>query len=137
MVNRGCTFRMPDGELCRASALRGQRFCYMHDPEKAEEAADARRLGGIRRRREGTLSGAYELGGVRTLDDFLRVVEIAVFDLLGLENTIARARGLLHAAQVGAKLLETGELEERIVALELATGSGRSGEPPDGGLLGG
>ena len=68
MVNRGCTFVMPDGRLCRASAIRGERFCYMHDPERAEEAAEARRLGGIRRRRERTLAGAYELGGVRTIE---------------------------------------------------------------------
>jgi hypothetical protein len=128
---------MPDGRLCRASAIRGERFCYMHDPERAEEAAEARRLGGIRRRRERTLAGAYELGGVRTIEDLMRVVEIVVFDMLGLENSIARARILLSAALAGVKLVETGELEERIAALELATGSGRAGEPPDGNLLGG
>jgi hypothetical protein len=140
MVNRGCTFQMPDGRLCRASAIRGERYCYMHDPAKAEEAAEARRLGGIRRRRERTLGGAYELAGVRTLDDLLRVVEIAVFDLLGLDNSIARARALLHGALVGAKLLETGELEERIAALELATAASRAdraGSGPDAGLLAG
>ena len=128
---------MPDGRLCRASAIRGERFCYMHDPERAEEAAEARRLGGIRRRRERTLAGASELGGVRTIEDLMRVVEIVVFDMLGLENSIARARILLSAALAGVKLVETGELEERIAALELATGSGRAGEPPDGNLLGG
>lgn len=120
MVNRGCTFQMPDGRLCRASAIRGQRFCYMHDPERAEDAAESRRLGGIRRRRERTLAGAYELAGVRTTEDLFRVVEIVVFDLLGLENGIARARALLHSVVVGAKLLEVGDLEDRIAALESA-----------------
>ena len=61
----------------------------MHDPERAEETAEARRLGGIRRRRERTLAGAYGLAGVRTVEDLLRVVEIAVFNLLGAENSIA------------------------------------------------
>jgi hypothetical protein len=128
---------MPDGRLCRASAIRGERFCYMHDPERAEEAAEARRLGGIRRRRERTLAGAYELGGVRTFEDLMRVVEIVVFDVLGLENSIARARILLSAALAGAKLAEVGDLATRIETLELATASGRAVEPPDGGLLGG
>ena len=137
MVNRGCTFAMPDGRLCRASAIRGERFCYMHDPERAEEAAEARRLGGIRRRRERTLAGAYELGGVRTIEDLTRVVEIVVFDMLGLESSIARARILLSATLAGAKLVEVGELEGRIAALELAKASSRSDEPPDGNLLSG
>src|SRR5579864_8337355 len=98
MVNRGCTFAMPDGQLCRASAIRGQPFCYMHDPERAEDAAEAGKLGGYRRRRERTLGVAYEIGGVRTPEDLLRIVEIALFDLLGAEASITRARALLHAA---------------------------------------
>jgi hypothetical protein len=36
MVNRGCTFEMPDGLACRAPALRGKTVCYWHDPDKAE-----------------------------------------------------------------------------------------------------
>jgi hypothetical protein len=40
--------------------------------------------------------------------------------LLGLENGIARARALLHSVVVGAKLLEVGDHEERIAALESA-----------------
>jgi hypothetical protein len=46
-------------------------------------------------------------------------------------------RAVIAVASAAAKLLETGELEERIAALELATGPGRAGEPPDGNLLGG
>ena len=138
MVNRGCTFRMSDGRLCEAPALRGERYCLMHDPERAEEMAEARRLGGLRRRRERTLAGAYQLSGVRTISDLQRVVEIAVFNLLGVESSIAQARALLHAALVGAKLLEVGELEDRVGALEAAhrrddaTGTGAV----SGGLLG-
>ena len=118
MLNRGCTFTMPDGRLCRASAIRGERFCYMHEPGKADEVAEARRLGGLRRRRERTVGVAYGLSGVRTEDDLSRVVEIAVFDVLGLENSIARSRVLLAAAGSGAKLLETGELADRLAAIE-------------------
>lgn len=139
MVNRGCTFAMPDGHLCRAPALRGERFCLMHDPEKADEVAEARKLGGVRRRRERTLSGAYELAGVRSVDDLLRVVEIAIFDLLGLENSIARARALLHGALVGSNLLKVGEIETRLEALERAHKTGEDPDPTgglEGGLLG-
>jgi len=65
---------------------------------------------------------------VRTIEDLFRIVEIAVFDLVGLENSIARARALLHGALVGAKLLQVGELEERLEALEAAH---RHSDPAD------
>jgi hypothetical protein len=40
--------------------------------------------------------------------------------VLGLENSIARARVLISGALAAATLLETGELAERIAALEAA-----------------
>jgi len=139
MVNRGCTFVMADGQLCRAPARRGERYCLMHDPAKADEVAEARKLGGIRRRRERTLAGAYELAGIRTVDDLLRIVEIAIFDLLGLESSIARARALLHGALVGGNLIKTNEFETRLEALERAQAASHEADPGgglDGGLLG-
>ena len=39
----------------------------MHSPEYAEEVAEARRLGGLRRRREVVVSGAYEFDGLETV----------------------------------------------------------------------
>ena len=119
MVNRGCTQRMPEGRLCEAPAIKGVHFCWVHEPGKQEEMAEARRLGGMRRRRERTVAVAHNLSGVRTVDLF-RLVEIAMLDALGMENTIARGRLLLAGATTGAKLLETGELSERIAALESA-----------------
>ena len=52
----------------------------------------------------------------------LRVPEkVAVVDTLGLENSIARARTLAYLAMTSIKLLETGELEERLAFLENAS----------------
>ena len=49
----------------------------------------------------------------------VRVIEIGILDLLGLEPSINRARALLAGASVAARLLETGKLAERLAALEL------------------
>ncbi len=81
----------------------------------------------MRRKREVTLAGAYYFEGLDTVDHIRRVAEIAVMDTLGLDNSIARARTLLYAAQVAGRLLEVGELEQRIAALEQAI-RGRRGE---------
>jgi hypothetical protein len=118
MVNRGCSHPMPDGRLCAAPAMRGEQYCYVHEPGKAEEAQEARRLGGLRRRRERTVAVAHGLNGVRTIEDLLRVVEIAILDTLGLPNDLARNRVLLAGAATGAKLIEVGDHETRLQALE-------------------
>ena len=91
-------------------------------PEYAEDVAEARRLGGLRRRREVAVSGAYEVNGLETVGDLRRLLVIASLDTLGLENSIARARTLGYLVGVAGKLLETGELEERLAALEAAHG---------------
>jgi hypothetical protein len=101
--------------------LRDGSFCFWHDPEKAEEVAEARRLGGHRRRRERTLAVAYDLAGLGSIDAIRRIIEVAIFDVLGLDNSLNRARVLISGALAAAKLLETGELEERLAALEAAS----------------
>src|SRR5688572_3409343 len=97
--------------------LVGSAFCWVHDPANAEAAAEARRLGGLRRRREGSLSGVYDFDGLTSVEQIRRLLEIATLDTLGLDNSISRARTLIAAAQAAAKLLETGELETRIAVL--------------------
>ena len=74
-----------------------------------------------------TSSGSGSVGSIR------RLLEIATIDVLGLENSIVRSRTLISAALAAAKLLETGELEERIATLEAAVGVSR--EPRGDDLL--
>jgi hypothetical protein len=125
MVMTTCAGSLPDGRRCRSWPIRGEPFCLWHSPEREEEAADARRLGGLRRRREKAVSGAYDFVGLDSVQSIRRVIEIATIDALGLENSIVRSRTLISAALAAAKLLETGELEERLVTLEAAVGVGR------------
>lgn len=108
--------------MCQAAPLKDGDHCFWHSPEYAEDVAEARRLGGLRRRREVAVSGAYEVNGLETVGDLRRLLVIATLDTLGLENSIARARTLGYLVGVPGKLLETGELEERLAALEAAHG---------------
>ena len=122
MIGRNCTQVLPDGRLCRATPLRDGSFCFWHDPASAEEAAEARRLGGLRRRREKALSGAFDFAGLGTIEAIRRILEVATIDALALDNGIARCRVLISATLAAAKLLETGELEARLAILEAAGG---------------
>jgi hypothetical protein len=120
VVRRICQARRADGQPCRAAPLLDRDFCAVHDPANAEAMAEARRLGGLRRKREVTLAGAYDFAGLTSVPQLRRLLEVAAFDVLSMDNSIPRARVIVAVVLAGAKLLEVGELEERIAALEAA-----------------
>jgi hypothetical protein len=120
---RTCKGRNDRGEPCRAAPRRESDFCIFHDPENAEAMQEARRLGGMRRRRESTVAAAYDFESLGSVPDIRRLLDVAAYDALGLENSIARCRVLVAIGMGAAKLLEVGELEERMASLEAALGS--------------
>ena len=120
MPRRSCSFRKSDGLPCRAAPMIDQEFCFWHSPQHAEEAAEARRLGGFRRRRESAVMGAYDLEGLDGLSVLERVLEIALLDTLGLDNSLTRSRTLGYLVGIGTRLRQEGEMEERLRALEAA-----------------
>ena len=120
MASRACTFVKDDGSPCRAPPLHESELCLAHDPAHADEMTEARRLGGLRRRKEKAVAGAYDIQDLENVGNVRRLIQIAVMDTLSLENSIARSRTIAYLAQVALKALEAGELEERLVALEAA-----------------
>jgi hypothetical protein len=119
---RNCRAENEKGEPCRQAPLQDGEFCFWHSPGHAEEAAEARRLGGLRRRKEKAVSGAYDIEGLESVGAIRRLLEIAVLDTLSLENSVARSRTLAYLAQAALKALEVGEFQERLRALEAAVG---------------
>jgi hypothetical protein len=73
------------------------------------------------------MAGAYDFTGLGSIEEIRRLLEIAVVDTLGADNSIARAKTLVQIASAAAKLLETGELEHRIELLEAVVGP----KPPE------
>jgi hypothetical protein len=122
LSQRVCAFIKQGGERCRSAPITDEQFCFWHHPEHTQDATEARRLGGLRRRREKALEGAYDFEGLGSVAQIRRVLEIAMLDALGLDNSIARSRVLVSVAGAAAKLLEVGELEERLAGIEAALG---------------
>jgi hypothetical protein len=120
MLRRACAAVKSNGVRCRANPLRERDYCLMHDPEHAAEVAEARKLGGLRKRREAALIGAYDLQGLDRLAMLERVLEIALLDTLGLDNSLNRSRTLGYLVGIGTRLRHEGETEERLSALETA-----------------
>jgi hypothetical protein len=130
VMNRHCAATKDDGQPCQMAPLHDRPFCFSHDPERAEDAAEARRLGGLRRRKEGTIAVAYDLPGLDSVAGIRRLLDIVVTDGVGLENGVARLRILISTAVAAMNLLKAGELEERLAAVEEAIAH-REAEPDD------
>ena len=118
LMRRRCVFPRSDGQPCQMAPQHDRLYCFSHDPERAADAAEARRMGGMRRRKEGTIAVAYDLPGLDTVAGIRRLLDIVVTDGVGLDNGIARLRVLISTAVAAMNLLKVGELEERLAALE-------------------
>lgn len=133
VTRRQCAAVGNRGEPCGMPPLKDSQFCWSHSPDHAQEVQEARRLGGLRRRRESTIAGAYDFEGLGTVNDIRRLLEVAVMDTLELPNSIARSRTLAYLAQVALRALEVGDFEKRIVALEQCVRS-QTSQPSASGL---
>ena len=118
VMRRQCAFRGTSGEPCRAAPLKDGQFCWVHSPERVKEVQEARRLGGLRRKRESTISSAYQFDSLTSVEGIRRIVEVAVLDTLVMENSLSRNRTLAYLVQVALHTLEVGDIEARIAALE-------------------
>ena len=117
-MRRQCIYQSPTGKPCRAAPLKNGEFCWVHSPDRKKDAEDARRLGGLRRKREAAISSAYQFDSPDTVKGIQRILVIALMDTLAMENSIPRNRTLALLVQVALNTLEKGDWEERIEALE-------------------
>ena len=91
VTRRLCKATRADGQPCGMPPMVDSDFCWAHDPASAEAAAEARRLGGLRRKKEGAVAGAYSFGSLDNVHDIRRLIEIAVVDTLMIDNSIQRS----------------------------------------------
>jgi hypothetical protein len=122
VIPRACQAINEKGERCRAAPVRDANFCVFHDPEHAEAVQEARRLGGLRRRKEATVSVVYDFEGLESVPQIRRLIEIAASDTLSMETSLGKVRALGYIAQIATSLLEKGEHEERLQAIEAVLG---------------
>ena len=122
MVGRACSFEMPDGRACRAAPLRGESFLFWHSPDTTADLAEARRMGGLHRRKKRTVAAIYGFGGLRSIEDHQALLETVVIETMTLENSIARNSAVTRMIATEAKLIELGDLATRLAAIEATLG---------------
>ena len=111
------------GEPCRAPALSGEEFCLFHSPNHTEEVAEARRVGGQKRRQQKAVLEIFDFHGLGTVADIQHLLDSVCIDTLALPSSVPRSRMLIYLSQTALKCVEVGVLETRVHALEAAGGS--------------
>lgn len=109
-----CTALKSDGRPCRAHARVGAAFCYLHDPERRLEAQAARIAGGYARSKP----APAEPVSLRTIDDQIAAIEQTIDRVRAGDEGVNVARLVLYGISLARPLVELGEIEERIRALE-------------------
>ncbi|MFZ5915524.1 MAG: DUF5763 domain-containing protein [Chloroflexota bacterium] len=119
-TTRKCKATRRDGQPCNGWAGESG-YCFTHDPARAKERATARAKGGkARHGRTIGQTGSAEPVRVQAMADVVNLLEQTVNDVLGLENSLQRARTIATLANVIVKALEFATLAERVEALEQA-----------------
>ena len=114
---KSCKAKTKAGGHCAAAAS-ANGYCFWHDPERAQVRSAARKLGGYHRAR-GLVSG--DAVTVANVADVLTLINAVIRDAWCLDNSPARARVLLQAADSARGVLEVADLEARIARLETGT----------------
>jgi hypothetical protein len=115
-----CKAKRANGTPCTANAgVSG--FCFAHDPALGRKRASARKLGGHNRRRSANDS-PFPACDVQSAIGLAAFCEAVMRETWTLERGVARSRTLGYLAQVQKGILEIGEIETRLAALEAAFG---------------
>jgi hypothetical protein len=111
-----------DGLPCQGFAVEGSRYCFVHSPERAGDAAAARRKGGrARHGRVGIMpEGDAPEVELNTPEDAMHVLEGELRAILRLEVSLSRARTVAALVAAWASIWGGSEYERRLLLLEEA-----------------
>ena len=120
---------MSDKKQCKANNKQGERckafanengVCFMHDVTKGKERAIARRNGGLATKQPHYADASALPSSIRNIESVLIVLDYALRESVGLDNSIQRGRLIVSIAHGFIEALKVGEMEQRLEAIEMA-----------------
>ncbi len=119
MSKRTCSHIRPDGGPCRMYPLRDSDRCWSHDPNVAEQRAEARIKGGSRRRPGTTIAGITDvrvLRGVkfRRIEEIQEFLELVATETLMMENSLSRSKVLAHIGRTALLAIALKSSQEHV-----------------------
>jgi hypothetical protein len=120
VVNR-CKGANSAGAPCSAQPVRPDGYCYWHSPQTATERAEARRRGGHARSNAARARKQLPAGNL-SVDELRGVVGVTIAKVLTGDIEPGAANSVANLTRAYVAIIEVGEFEERLVALEAQAG---------------
>ncbi len=119
MSKKQCNANSKNGEKCKAFANENG-VCFMHDATKGKERAIARRKGGLATKQPHYADATLLPSEIRKIEDVFIILDYALRETVGLDNSIQRGRLLVSIAHGFIEALKVGEFEKRLESIENA-----------------
>jgi hypothetical protein len=119
-----CSFIKPDGSRCKAFPMRGQQFCFTHNPATATKRKRASQRGGFAGGRGRPQQELYEIK--QRLKELSDMVMAGTCDRSDAYTAGQLLNFVIRAISVQLKAKEVEEMEERLELLEEELDSYRS-----------
>jgi hypothetical protein len=111
-----CQAISKDGKQCRAHALKGKKYCLVHDPESKKELKEYARQGGLVKKKVQTSLAPIEFKG-----DIKEVLDLLADTINQVRSNTMPARTantIGYLANVMIKALEITEIDNRLKQVE-------------------
>src|SRR5687768_8978483 len=118
MSKQPCQGETTAGLPCRAFAPTGRALCRVHDPERAAEVQADRRRGAVNAAKVRLLQGRRRK--LTTPAALMGFVDTLIWDAIDGKYDPRLVNAVVGAVNVQRALIEVGELEARLAALEAA-----------------
>jgi hypothetical protein len=123
-MSTSCSGIKPSGERCKAAALKGESYCWFHSPNRGDARREASSRGG-----EVPASGSEGARAIRQrLRNLYQSVEAGETPAGKASSLVQIAHGELRCVTLETELQESGELLERLDAVEAALDSRENAE---------
>ncbi len=118
---------MSEKKQCRENNKQGGRckafanetgVCFMHDATKGRERATARRNGGLATKQPHYADATVLPATIRNIESVLIVLDYALQESVGLDNSIQRGRLIVSIADGSIESLHVGQFKKRPEAVE-------------------
>ncbi len=106
------------GKRCMAQPKAGSDLCFMHSPKYAAARSAARRKGGQVHKTAHGADPAIIPNKINTIQDARQILLYTLQEILPMDNSIPRARVLIALFDSYNESIKTGELAERLTAIE-------------------
>ena len=116
-VSETCLFVKDSGGRCRVRPLSGSKYCFFHDPAKADLRLEASRNGGRRGKMATLISEAPDVA-VESAQDVVRLLGETISQVRRGEIDPRIANSVGYLSGIVLKAREQGDIEDRLKLIE-------------------